>query len=217
MDDPFSGLYSDPYAVQRVQRSVEVLNARAGDTVLDVGCYKQFSCRFLPEGVVYKGVDIDRFHPDTIVMNIDGGFDHEPVDRILCLETLEHLKWPRKTLASISRALKPSGIAVISLPNEATIFHRIRSFLGTPDAEAFSENGKHLHLPNKKQAIKFILREFKIMSIEPYISLSAESSRQATILRQLIQLLPESIWHFLADKFPSLFARGFIFVCQKNP
>ena len=210
-NDPFSGLYSDPYAVLRIKRSVEALNARPGHTVLDVGCYEQLAYTFLPKGVIYEGIDLDRFHPFTNVVNIDGGFEHEPVDRILCLETLEHLMRPQGTLKSIRACLKDDGVAVISLPNEATLFHRVRALLGTVDQEAFGECGKHLHMPNMKQSIRFLSQELSVVQAIPYASDGAGT--RSPWLRPLLRILPLEL---LARLLPSLFARGFIFVCKKN-
>lgn len=210
MDDHWPNLYDDPYAVERVRRSVELLGAKPGHTVLDVGCNKKEALKFLPDGVEYVG--IDGIQGDSI----DGGFSlHRRFDRILCLETLEHLQWPRKTLASICEHLKEDGIAVISLPNESTLFHRIRSLLGTPDAEAFSECGKHLHLPNLKQAKSVLLEgNLDILLQRQYVSM-ASSSRQSWI-GLAMRLFPKFLWKWLADSCPSLYARGFIFVCKKK-
>ena len=208
MDDSWPNLYNDPYAVKRIQKSVELANVKKGMSVLDIGCHKGELENLLPKGVFYYGMD------NLLGHEIDGGFiPIRKFDRVFCLETLEHLKYPIKTLKSINDALLPDGIVLISLPNEATLFHRIRSFLGTVDAEAFQECGKHIHLANLRQSTEFLEKQFLILRRLQYINPQATGSRQSW-LGKLMRLLPDNFWQFLADRFPSLLARGFIFVCK---
>jgi hypothetical protein len=208
--DYWPELYSDPYAVKRIEKSVTLANILPGMSVLDVGCHMGELETYMPVEAMYTGIDHLNGH------EIDGGFNlHQQFDRILCLETLEHLQWPRKTLASIVEHLKDDGIAVISLPNEATLFHRIRSFLGTPDQEAFSECGKHLHLPNMSQSLTFVSSHLKVLRVTPYFSLNLNNSRPS-MLNTIGKLIPSKLLSLLSEIFPSLFARGFIFVCSKK-
>ena len=206
MDDHWPDLYEDKYAVKRIEKSVELADIYPGMSVLDIGCHKGELQTYLPVETFYTGIDHLNGH------DFDGGFSlGKKFDRILCLEVLEHLKWPRKTAQSIKDHLAPGGVAVISLPNEATLFHRIRSLLGTPDAEAFSENGKHFHLPSMLQSFQFLSEYFEIEHVSPY--LSDGSGSRASWLRPILRLFPLQI---LCDMCPSLFARGFIFVCKKK-
>lgn len=208
--DHWPNLHDDPYALARLKKSIKACDIREGHSILDVGCHQEEARQFIPAGCHYLG--LDHLKGD----DFDGGFSlHQKFDRILCLEVLEHLMWPRKTLASIASHLETSGICAISLPNEATLFHRLRGFLGCIDAEAFGEFGKHLHLPNLQQARSFVESEFQITHISYYISPSACGSRQK-LIGLLMKIIPDRIWNLLADSWPSLFARGFIFVCKKK-
>lgn len=221
MADYWLGMEQDPESCERIRKSIELIDAKDGMTVLDVGCYKQVAKRFLPTGCQYFGMDISDFVPDTIKKDIDGGFfldyweGKNPMrfDRIICLEVLEHLKYPEGTLKSIHRALKEDGIAVISLPNESNLFSRIRALLGTSDQECFGESGKHLHLPSLGQCREFLGRYFEIQEERYYLAF--QKSRAAQIAKML-ELLPKCLWIFLANKCPSLFARGFIFRLKKK-
>jgi len=207
--DYWPTLYSDLYAVKRIEKSLELADIRPGMTVLDVGCHMGELESYMPIEVMYNGIDHLNGH------DIDGGFELDSkFDRIICLETLEHLKYPKRTLLAIKDHLADDGFAVISLPNEATLFHRIRSFFGTPDAECFSECGKHLHLPSLKQARQFIKEFLSVDGETYYINPSASASRQS-YLGFIMKLIPDQLWQFLANKLPSLFARGWIFRCSK--
>lgn len=202
-------LHSDPFARERLKRSCELLQCTGNHSILDVGCHRMEALDFLPRHCDYKGIDIlfgDEF---------DGGLKEVYCyDRILCLEVLEHLKYPQKTLESIASLLKEDGICVISLPNEASLFHRIRCLFGIVDQECFFETGKHLHLPSLKQAFQFVSKYLKVQKVEYYVSRGAGT--RTPFLPTILKLIPPSILRILASLSPSLFARGFIFVCSKK-
>lgn len=208
-EDYWPSLHSDPFARDRLKRSCELLNCAYHHSVLDVGCHKEETREFLPKGTDYTGIDAlkgDEF---------DGGVNLlYKFNRILCLEVLEHLKYPQKTLASIVSLLRDDGICVISLPNEASLFHRLRALFGVVDGECFSENGKHLQLPSLRQAYTFVSAHLKVLRVEYYVS-DGCGTRQSFV-RYVLRCIPKRIIQFLANMFPSLFSRGFIFVCSKK-
>lgn len=207
-------MYSrDRYARDRVMKSARLLLPflKDNDTVLDVGCFTQEAKKYLPPWVKYTGIDEKAYHRGTKVCNLSHGFEPTKYTAVLCLETLEHLVDPEDTLDSIVKC-EPE-VVVISLPNEVTIFHRLRSLFGILDAECFSGRGKHLHLPSLKQSRQFLLRHFDIQKEHYYISPSGVGSRQVWVGR-ILSLIPDSIHQWLADHLPSLFARGFIFLLK---
>lgn len=210
LKDYWPTLHSDPFARERLRRSCELLNCAFHHSVLDVGCHKKEAREFLPSGVDYTGIDSLLGH------DFDGGLHLlYKFNRILCLEVLEHLKYPHRTLESIVSLLKEDGILVISLPNEASLFHRVRAFLGIVDQECFSEHGKHLHLPSLRQAYSFVSGYLKILKVEYYVSDGCGT--RSKLARAILRLFPIQMLRFLATFCPSLFARGFIFVCIKKP
>jgi len=185
------------------------------DLVLDVGCYTQEAKKYFPPWIKYLGVDQAQYHKDTKVVDLNHGFEPIPCSHALCLETLEHLLDPLDTLKSIAKSLSDTGILVVSLPNENTLFHRIRALFGMADANCFSGEGKHLHLPSLRQSRAFLSDTFQIEKELYYISPTACGSQQEWI-GKLLHILPDSFHQFLADRFPSLFARGFIFLLRKH-
>ena len=184
-----------------------------GDTILDVGCYTQEAKKYYPPWVKYVGVDEAKYHKDTQVVDLNNLTELPKVNHALCLETLEHLTTPQAVLLSIRSSLLENGRLVVSLPNENTLFHRLRSLAGTADAECFSERGKHLHLPSLRQSRDLLAKYFQIERELYYISPSADGSRQAWIGR-VLKLIPDGVHQWLADSWPSLFARGFIFLLK---
>lgn len=208
MADFWLGMEHDPDSLIRVKRSVELCQAQSGMRVLDVGCYHCVAKQFFEKDIEYFGIDVQRYTDDVILIDIDGGFKLPIVfDRILCLEVLEHLKYPRRVLESVRDHLNENGIAVVSLPNEATIWHRIRALFGIIDPQALKENCKHLHLPNISQARSFLYEYFHITKESPYIVLPRTLPK---ILRTVLM----NPLRLLAFVCPSLFSRGTIFVLR---
>lgn len=212
--DNWPDMETDPEALNRIMKACRLLDCKKGMTVLDIGCYRQAARQFLPTDS-YFGFDCCNFSQGTIVRDLETGFLWDSkVPRILCLEVLEHLKTPSQVLRSIHDSLSNEGIAVISLPNEATIFHRLRSLFGIVDAECFGERGKHLHLPSLKQCRTFLTENgFEILSEDYYVAVS--HSRQKTI-SGLLKAIPPKFLESFAKWCPALFARGFIFKLKKK-
>ena len=214
--DLWENMESDPDAIARIKKAVALLDAKEGMTVLDIGCHKQEAFQYLPDGIKYYGVNDTVLVPNTIRLDIDGGFTMPlQFDRILCLEVLEHLECPQGTLQSISKCLKDDGVLVVSLPNEATLFHRLRCLFGTIDQQCFNFPGKHLHLPSLKQSRWFLSDLFKIEKEDFYITKEARGSH-SKIVAGLLKLVPSHLLQLVALVCPSLFARGFIFKLRKR-
>lgn len=208
----------DKYARDRVMNSARLLlpYLKDNELVLDVGCFTQEAKKYYPKWIKYLGIDQKAYHPDTKVMDFHSGFEPIPCDSALCLETLEHLIEPQKTIESIYKSLKPEGYLVVSLPNEATLFHRIRCLAGIVDGQCYQGQGKHVHLPSLSQSRKFLLASgFHILLEKNYIAPSACNSSQVWIGR-ILTLFPDWLHQCLADSMPSLFARGFIFLLKKK-
>lgn len=208
----------DKYARDRVMKSARLLlpYLNDNDTVLDVGCFTQEARKYYPRWIKYIGIDEKAYHRDTIVTDISHGFSPIPCSAALCLETLEHVIDPRDVLESIYNSLPDGGMLVCSVPNEATFFHRIRCLFGTVDAECFSSKGKHIHLPSLRQARTLAREKFQVVSELYYISPSGVGSKQEWIGR-ILKLIPDWMHQWLANSYPSLFARGFIFLLKKAP
>lgn len=207
----------DKYARDRVMKSARLLLPfiKDTDTVLDVGCFTQEAKKYFPRSVKYIGIDQKQFHKDTKVIELNHGFHPIPCSHALCLETLEHLVDPEDTLRSVYDSLQDNGLLVVSLPNEATLFHRLRCLAGVVDNGCFHSEGKHLHLPSLKQAREFVQSLFLIEDEKYYISPSACGSSHEW-MGKLLMLIPDRIHYGLAAALPGLFARGFIFLLKKR-
>lgn len=207
----------DKYARDRVMKSSRLLLAHTNetDTILDVGCFTWEARKYFPRAQNYIGIDQKAYHKKTRVVDLNHGFEPIPCQHALCLETLEHLIDPEDTLESIANSLADDGYLVVSLPNEATLFHRIRALSGMVDAGCFSGTGKHLHLPSLSQSRTFLSGRYDIVKESYYISPTACGSQQEWVGR-VLGLIPDRVHQWLADVRPSLFARGFIFLLKKS-
>ena len=103
-EDPFFRMYQkDPYARARVMKATRLLlpHLKPGELVLDVGCYTQEAHKYLPYDIKYQGLDGEKFHKDTVIVDLNQGFEPRLAKGIICLETLEHLINPSLTVKSI--------------------------------------------------------------------------------------------------------------------
>ena len=207
----------DKYARDRVMKSARLLlpYVKDDDTILDVGCFTMEARKYFPRSVKYIGIDEKAYHKETRVMSLHHGFEPIACSHAMCLETLEHLLDPEDTLKNIADSLSESGFLVVSLPNECTLYHRLRSLFGTTDSECFSGQGKHLHLPSIGQSRHFLQKLFQIVLEKYYISPTACGSRHQMV-GKFLSLMPDKLHQLLADICPSLFARGFIFLLKRK-
>jgi hypothetical protein len=204
----------DFYSRERIIRAVSMIRDKIapGDVVIDLGAFQQFAKGLLPSSCKYLPYD-SYTYKDNILSDFDSPIELPPAKFVLCLETLEHLKHPRLLVDSVAKSLYHDGLAVFSLPNESTILHRLRGVLGVMDMECFHSEGKHLHLPSLKQCRTFLSTHFQVVDEKYYISPSAVGSR-SKILGNILSLIPDRVHYYLASLCPSLFARGFIFLCK---
>ena len=211
----------DKYARDRVMKSTRLLlpylsqDDKNPSTILDVGCFTWEARKYFPRNVKYIGIDQTAYHKETRVMDLNHGFEPIPCSHALILETLEHLVDPQDALESTLASLAPEGCLVVSLPNEANLFYRIRCLLGITDPDCFLGQGKHLHRPSLLQSRRFLEGHCAILKELYYISPSGCNSKEEWVGR-ILTLIPDTIHQFLANKLPSLFARGFIFLCKKK-
>jgi len=92
-------------------------------TVLDIGAADRWIARHLPAATNYialdypsTGRDLYAARPDVFADGANLPFADSTIDHIVCLEVLEHVRWPDKLLAEVARVLKPGGQLFLSMP-----------------------------------------------------------------------------------------------------
>lgn len=188
--------------------------------ILDIGCYSGDILRILPKNVDYVGVDSDKkaleiaHQRGARVQRVD--LENEPIpllekfDIIIISELLEHLKNPEKIFLQIKELLNEGGIVLISLPNECTAYHRFKVLFGRGIDGTGFEPHYHLHFPTLKQNREFIEKHFTIVETRYWFHLGVGGG-----FEKILSIIPQWLWAGLAHLFPSLFARGGIYLCRR--
>ena len=138
----------DPEAEQRFRKAFDVAKLNAGERVLDVGAkWGGFGlhARTRSMDIDYSGLELSECN---VKRAAELGLDVQiadatarlpvgsgSVDCVVCLELLEHLVEPLTLLQEIRRVLRPSGRAVLSVPNPYSWVEIYREFRRRPDPE----------------------------------------------------------------------------------
>ena len=138
-DYPIDDYYArSPLPVRVIeQRRLEIIRAFAGDVrgldLAEIGSGGGHVLRMF-RGARLTAIDVSSVFLDTARKNL-AGYDARFIkgevdkldlpsgsfDRIVCTEVLEHTQDPEAILATITRLLRPSGVAVITVPNDPLI------------------------------------------------------------------------------------------------
>ena len=97
-------------------------------------------------------------------MKAPGIADYLPLDLgrfelILCLEVLEHLRWPERVLLDISNRFK--GACIFSVPNEP-LYRLTRMLLLHRDLRHFGNHPEHLQNWSSRDISRLLNRYFTI-------------------------------------------------------
>ncbi|MFC1804512.1 class I SAM-dependent methyltransferase [Candidatus Omnitrophota bacterium] len=201
-------------------RVLNMLKAKRGQTILDVGCGTgSFCLAAFKNGLEITGLDFSSValkkarslnqKLKLILSDVhslpfeDGFFDHA-----VCLGSLEHFSDKKKALREISRILKPSGKAFILLPNSYFIGHiYLVMKTGMPPDEGGQQFNEDF---NTKIGWKDILEKehFKVISIKKFNTIAA-SQKVSPITRYIYNL---AVKHFI----PSNLSYAFGYLCVKK-
>ena len=120
--------------------------------ILEVGCRSGNLTQFYHEGNDVVGIDVDRnalieFEKRLSLkchwVDVDSEdlpFDSGSFDVVVFSEVMEHLRFPQKALAEISRVLRKDGRLIGSVPNAFRLRNRWKFLLGQP----FESDPSHL-------------------------------------------------------------------------
>lgn len=177
---------------RRVSWIRTLLGTRSDARTLEVGCGAGNVLAGLPGGQRI-GIDLSRFLLSKAKVRLGDGallgmadaqqlpFRTDCFDRVICSEVIEHVLNPVALLAELARVLKPGGIAVLTIPNEALIaklrkilvrmglFRRMvsRGAGGLQAQDTQEELSEwHLHYFDKHTFRPLLLRHFSIRQVK---------------------------------------------------
>ena len=135
--------------------------------LLDIGAGVRDIKKFLPKNISYFSLDCNDNIKHNLKLDLNNGSDgngHIPIkddifDIILCLETLEHLQNPHRTMEEIIRISKDNASIFLSMPNEYNFWLRLQYLFGIKDdmKDPFQvvNHHLHIHLPRVKDIKRF--------------------------------------------------------------
>jgi SAM-dependent methyltransferase len=125
-----------------------ILRRHLGDEVLEVGAgIGNLSGRLMSRRMLYVAAEKDPLHlhalrnrflrtPNVVVQNIDPAVPERLAglencfDTVLCLNVLEYLDRPERTVESLRSALKPGGCLIVLVPQGKLLFGSLDRSLG---------------------------------------------------------------------------------------
>jgi SAM-dependent methyltransferase len=201
---------------------------RSARSILDIGAGGGAILHALERrGARLAAVEVS---PDAVEALRSRGFEAERVDLdegklpfatdafdvVLCYDVFEHLFSPDVLLAEIRRVLSPSGVAFLCVPNTLNGFNRLRFALGDyvdiMDTSHRTEElfSNHIRLFSRALYERFLAKEFRPIErhfyfpprfTDPRFKLPGSLARLVTAPR-------------LHERLPSIFALGFLYVCD---
>lgn len=233
-DYHYGDLIFDPWVVERIKKTLTATKRflnKSDNVTLDFGGYDgnlkrihdSFGLNFIGKYTIIDGDEraLDSAQQDsfnTIYYNLDEFANSsftQKFDLIFATEVLEHLVDPKMVLSKLLDCLNDDGVLVISLPNENTLVHRIYSIFGLGiDTEAFNLY-KHLHMPTLRQSKNFLSQYVEISAYENWFHFGGNNSKLEFLGMNTNGFLARTCI-LLGNLFPSLLARGRIYVCKKK-
>ena len=205
---------SKTYHKERQDSAFKHLNPKKRDIILDAGCGNGvLTIRIAKKCKKIYGIDISKNAfakarkkaPKNLIfkkMDIEHlKFKDKFFNKIVCVETLEHVLHPKKVLREFSRVIKSNGILVLSYPtiNKTTI-SKIQSKLKINKPLSVSEHLTEWDYATlikriEKKGFKFINSEgivFDFGKITKIKQISRFMTKKITDLQLMIRIFPKN-------------------------
>jgi 2-polyprenyl-3-methyl-5-hydroxy-6-metoxy-1,4-benzoquinol methylase len=195
--------------------------------ILDVGCSKGFMGRMLQAQHEMHGIDINSedaklarpFYKSSLILDISKKkipYPPKSFDAIILADVIEHLPNPEETLHKLLSSLKKGGIIIISVPNIANFYVRMKLLLGNFDYE---EKG----IMDKTHLRFFTLKSFRMLLRHANLDIIKEESTPipfptiSTIFSEGKPLrFVHTLFYWAVLVWRRLFAFQFIAYCKKK-
>lgn len=168
---------TNPILLHAQRRRAEVtrslLQPQTSDMILDIGCGVGYQMSyFANEPTQIIGIDISKLKLKMAKKSVRNAdficasslrlpFKPEIFDKVLCLELLEHLKHPSKTINEIDSVLKKKGILTISVPYKEQIILTQCIHCGKPTPQ-----WGHLHSFDEQKILNIFPQNYNLLKYE---------------------------------------------------
>lgn len=224
-DSPYQFKKSDPYSSHSV-----ILRLAAnghGRRLLDVGAAHGYLAReFRSRGFQVTGIEASavlgeeaaKHCDELLLLDLDGPLPAfpEPFDIIIFGDVLEHLKNPVAVLRQLTAGLREGGEVIISLPNVANLYVRLRLLFGRFD---YQERGildrTHLRFFTRETFREFLLdagMELEELTATPIPLTLVIPQRHQGVLFAMLHAA--NAW--LARSWQTLFGYQFVALARKK-
>lgn len=194
----------------RQRRRAEVtrllLEPNQDDLVLDTGCGEGFQLSYITTQVKYAvGIDISsrkiKIANDKVRSNNVSflrascerlPFKNRIFSKIMCLEVLEHLRCPEKTVKEIDRCLKKKGLLVVSVPFKEKVILTTCIHCGK-----LTPLYGHLHVLDEEKITSIMPRNYEPLRFEHLPTLISRSPK--------FRRLPLGLWMIINNFSKKLF------------
>jgi SAM-dependent methyltransferase len=157
-----------------------------------------------------KGIPVQQVDVDTSVLP----FGDASFDTVVSNSMMEHRFFPERTLDECVRVLRPGGKFIVCLPNVAHWICRWWIFTGHfPYVRNSPTDMLHLRfftIPEAKRLCRE--RGLQVREVDGSASLWAREFYPPLVRSRRVRPL----YTWLAHRWPSMFARDFVLVCQKE-
>lgn len=193
-----------------------MLEHRRG-TLIDVGCGRgSTAAYFADSGFDVTAIDLSplavewtrRQHHKILAAVVDLETEDVPgkFDVVLCLEVLQQVREPVKSLQKLVRSMSDGGELYLSLPNEFHLARRINILRGRVDFGGIEDS--HIKLYSVVEHLRLIAAcRLEVV----------ESRVQSVIPPRWFGGRPHAWCNRLASVFPGLFALSVIYKCRAVP
>lgn len=157
LEHPIDDYYTtSPWPIRFVERRrLAIIRAFVGDAdgleIAEVGSGGGHVLRMFPRARL-TAIDVSDVYLDGARKNLAGydvrflkgevdkmDLEEASFDRVICTEVLEHVVDPSAVLSAIARLLRPSGVAVVTVPNDPLIL-RVKNVIRRTPARWFLGN-----------------------------------------------------------------------------
>jgi len=173
---------SNPYEVVRFRHILEFLGTESGNTVLDVGCGGGTYTRILARAQLLIAVDVSSNAVKTAKQSLvsEGNvffivcdLEHLPirdmaVDKVACIDVLEHVERPQKAVNEMQRVLRSNGQMLLFTAcgeNRFTLEYMFRPLFGKLINSIRSTLG-HVSIFTTQSVRRMLSQDFMIARIE---------------------------------------------------